>query len=140
MVVAGAIASGYFVVIFGHHYMNKKQCVESYGLVLLVAVAAKAIGGYEVFAKNGLTSSFWGIILGMALNAGGVRSPKEVVSGEFFIKIGVTLMAMDISRIVSVGAPGLVGTSCMFINVFYHCSMYLGGGMVRYIDSILCGL
>ena len=78
------------------------------GQVLLVAVAAKAIGNYDEFASNGLTSSFWAIIMGMAFNAAGLQAAKEVVSGEFFIKIGVTLMAMDLSRIAAVGLPGLV--------------------------------
>ena len=41
----------------------------------------------------------------------GLTSPKVVVSGEYFIKIGIVLMVMNFGNIASVGARGLVSTS-----------------------------
>ena len=51
------------------------------------------------------------IILGVLMRACGLASPKGVVSGEYFIKIGIVLMVMNFSSIASVGVRGLV--SCI---------------------------
>lgn len=48
------------------------------------------------------------IILGVLLRACGLASPKVVVSGEYFIKIGIVLMVMNFGSIASVGLRGLV--------------------------------
>lgn len=93
--------------------MQKKLWIESYGTVVIIAVASRAMGNYDIFTKCGLTSSFWAIIMGILVNATKILEnrpevEKDVVSGEFFIKIGVTMLAMDFSSIVSIGVPGLV--------------------------------
>jgi hypothetical protein len=48
------------------------------------------------------------IILGVLMRACGLASPKVVVSGEYFIKIGIVLMVMNFGNIASVGVRGLV--------------------------------
>lgn len=82
--------------------------LQSYSFPLLVAVVSKSFGMYKCFKTAGLTASFWAIILGMFFRASGLKLASEVKSGEYFIKIGVTLLAVDYSAIVAYGGPGIV--------------------------------
>lgn len=50
------------------------------------------------------------IILGVLMRFCGLASAKGVVSGEYFIKIGIVLMVMNFGNIASVGVRGLVSS------------------------------
>lgn len=104
----GMIALGFLVAIAAHYLMKKKQAYEAYLAIIAIAVAGQAIGKYSEVKSAGFSGSFWAIILGMALRYLGLISTGGVLSGEFFIKIGVTLMAMDFSKVAKVGLPGLM--------------------------------
>lgn len=95
--------------VCSNHWLSRPQRFEAYGFAILLAVVARAIGDYDVFVRAGLTASFWAIVLGIAARFVGVVLPGDVLDqGEFFIKIGVSMLAMDYANIVSVGGPGLV--------------------------------
>jgi uncharacterized membrane protein YadS len=104
----GMATIGIFVAIAAHSLMKKKQAYEAYLAVIAIAIAAQAIGKYNDIKAVGLSGSFWAIILGMVFRYMGLNSTGGVLSGEFFIKIGVTLMAMDFSKVAKVGLPGLM--------------------------------
>lgn len=106
---AGAIGIGFLTTVCANHWLSRPQRFEAYGFAILLAVLARAIGDYAVFARCGLTASFWAIVLGIGARFVGVVLPGDVLDqGEFFIKIGVSLLAMDYANIVAVGGPGLV--------------------------------
>lgn len=88
--------------------MGKSQALESYLAVFCIAAVAQSIGLYEPLARSGLSASFWGITIGIALRYFGMTPSPKMLSGEFFVKIGVTLMAVDVGSIVAIGLPGLV--------------------------------
>ena len=104
----GMAGVGFFVVISAHFIMKKQQELEAYGAMIVIAIAARAIGEYNVLKNAGLSASFWAIIIGILFRYFGLKSAAKVVSGEFFIKIGVTLLAMDFSNIAKIGLPGLM--------------------------------
>ena len=116
----GAIGVSVLIII-GTHYLlalNDGQqerniwkaisTAESYAFALLIAVLSRSIGTFKCFQISGLTASFWAIVLGMFFHACGVKLNNQVKSGEYFIKIGVTLLTMDYMNIIEIGGPGLV--------------------------------
>lgn len=106
----GAVVVGALVSYAPHYVLKKAFHIEAYAVVLLVAVTARAIGDYTVLAHAGLTASLWGILIGICLRTfvGVDLKEKGVVSGEYFVKVGVTLLAMDFTSIVKIGLPGLM--------------------------------
>lgn len=106
----GAVLAGFFVVYSAHYTLGKKFSIEAYSVVLLIATVSRAIGNYTVLAHAGLSASLWGIVLGICGRTFcnlDLKS-KGVLSGEYFVKVGVTLLAMDFTSIITIGLPGLM--------------------------------
>lgn len=134
----GMAGIGLYVVIISHYLMKKKQAYEGYLAIIAIAMTAQAIGKYNIIKESGLSGSFWAIILGMLLRYFGLNSTGGVLSGEFFIKIGVTLMAMDFSKVVQVGLPGLMvawGDTIIVASLGSYLAMKLMGMNLK--DSIV---
>ena len=130
----GMAALGFFVVITAHFLLKKPQALEAYGAVILISVAARAIGEYNVLKHAGLSASFWAIIIGILFRYCGLHSSGNIVSGEFFIKIGVTLLTMDFSNIAKIGLPGLMvawGDTVIVIAVGSLFAMKIMGMQLR---------
>ncbi|CAM9482010.1 unnamed protein product, partial [Ectocarpus fasciculatus] len=81
--------------------------IEGYATVLFICIFARSLGNYEELKDVGLSSSFWAIIVGIFFRNVMSMNPQLGLSGEYFVKIGITLLAMDFSAMSSVG-PGLV--------------------------------
>ena len=105
----GAIGVAFFAILSTHYLMGKEIQLQPYCLMLVIAVVARSIGNYEPLRDSGLSASLWAILMGIFFRYIGVKlNFKKVYGGEFFVKIGVTLLAMDFTSIVSVGLPGLL--------------------------------
>jgi uncharacterized membrane protein YadS len=104
----GPVLMGLMIVFAAHHILGKPLVVESYCSILLIAVVSRSIGNYGQMAHGGLGASLWAILFGIIIRSCGFVLNKGAFSGEFFVKIGVTLLAMDFSSIVSIGLPGLL--------------------------------
>lgn len=136
----GAVLVG-AAVCYAPHYMLKKTFnIEAYAVVLLVAVTARAIGDYTTLAHSGLTASLWGILIGIGLRTfvGVDLKEKGVVSGEYFVKVGVTLLAMDFTSIVKIGLPGLMvawGDTLIVLSIGTAIGVYVMQFPVR--DAIV---
>jgi len=106
----GAAVSGFLVAYAPHYGLGKAFNLEAYAVVILIAVVARAIGDYTILSHSGLSASLWGIVIGICGRTfcGLDLKAKGVVSGEYFVKVGVTLLAMDFTSIVSIGLPGLM--------------------------------
>ena len=104
----GGTILGLGMVITAHTILHKPMIIESYCCILLIAVAARSIGNYKVMTDSGLGASLWAILIGICIRSSGIVLNKGAFSGEFFVKVGVTLMAMDFSSVVSIGVPGLL--------------------------------
>ncbi len=105
----GAVGVALFTILSTHYFMKKELVFEPYCLILLIAVISRSIGNYDPLRDAGLSASLWAILIGMFCRYLGVEvNFKKVYNGEFFVKIGVTLLAMDFTSIVAVGLPGLL--------------------------------
>lgn len=134
----GMAGIGLYVVILTHYLMKKKQAYEGYLAIIAIAMTAQAIGKYNIIKESGLSGSFWAIILGILLRYLGLNSTGGVLSGEYFIKIGVTLMAMDFSKVVQVGLPGLMvawGDTIIVASLGTYLAMKIMGMNLK--DSIV---
>lgn len=104
-----AATAGLGVTYIAHRVLNKKFDFGAYSTVLLIAVVARSIGNFEALVNCGLSGSLWAILIGIVLRYNGINlKDKGVFSGEFYVKIGVTLLAMDYTTIVKIGLPGLM--------------------------------
>jgi hypothetical protein len=104
----GATALSLFVMVAAHYILNKPMIIESYCSVLMIALVSRSIGNYTELTHAGLSASLWAILIGSCIRSAGFVLNKGVFSGEFFVKIGVTLMAMDFTTILGTGLPGLM--------------------------------
>jgi uncharacterized membrane protein YadS len=105
---AGAFASGIGIIAVTHHVLGKKQVFEPYCVVMAIAVVSRALGNYKALAQAGLSGSLWCVVFGIIIRSSGFTLTKGVLSGEYFVKIGVCLMNMDFLSVASIGGPGLV--------------------------------
>jgi uncharacterized membrane protein YadS len=104
----GPIIMGFTIVFAAHYILGKAIVVESYCSIFLIAILGRSIGNYGTMAHGGLGASLWAILIGICVRSCGFVLNKGAFNGEFFVKIGVTLLAMDFSSIVSIGLPGLL--------------------------------
>lgn len=105
--VGGAIL-GLLIIYSAHRILKKPFSPSPYFSVILIAIIARSIGNYSDLSNAGLGASLWAIFLGILCRYFGMEFGKSIFSGEFFVKIGVTLLAMDFTSIVSIGLPGLL--------------------------------
>ena len=84
----GATLCALAIALTGHWLMGRRQVVESYAVVALITVVTGSMGLYEALAHSGLSAAFWGILAGISLRACRLELGKDVLSGEFFVKIG----------------------------------------------------
>lgn len=82
---------------------------QGYCAAILIAVVSRSIGNYPVLSHAGLSASLWAILIGTCIRSCGVvfGFGKALFNGEFFVKIGVTLLAMDFTSIATIGLRGL---------------------------------
>jgi len=110
-----------------------------FSFVILIAILARSIGNYEALSTKGLTASLWAIIFGFVARTIGINildksklttiegssKKKSYYSGEFFVKIGVVLLAMDLTSIWKNGLNGLVvawlDTLIVFVTGTFIC-------------------
>lgn len=125
----GFICVSLLVILVSHYLLHKEQQIEGYALLLLISVTAKSLGSYYVFKKNSLNSTFWAIIIGTSVRYLGIN-PTLGLSGEYFIKIGVTMLCMDFSAIGDIGLPGLAVAwldTCIVFIVGISFAKYIMG-------------
>jgi uncharacterized membrane protein YadS len=111
---AGLIAL--YVVTAGDYMLGKPSfSFGYYTVIFFIAVIARSIGNYSVLRDAGLSASLWAILIGIGCrffylfpDLVTALSTKKLYNGEFFVKIGVTLLAMDYTSIIAIGGPGLV--------------------------------
>lgn len=104
----GGVIAG-IVLIVTTHWVQKKPLVwEAYCAVLVLAVAARSLGNYHEISKYGLSASLWGILFGVLVRSMGLVINPGILNGEFFVKVGVVMLAMDFQSVISIGLPGLL--------------------------------
>jgi hypothetical protein len=125
----GFLGTGLFIVTVTHHLTNKPHRALEYLALFAVSLAAAAIGSYKAMHDAGLSGSFWAIIMGMVLRYCGMN-PTGVVAGEYFIKLGVTVYAVNLRALTAFLAPALVvgwvDTSIVLVVGIYMGTHWFG--------------
>jgi uncharacterized membrane protein YadS len=112
----GGVLVALYVVTAGDYMLGKPSfSFGYYSIIFLIAVIARSIGNYPVLRDAGLSASLWAILIGIGCRFLNLfpdlvtaLSTKKLYNGEFYVKIGVTLLAMDYTSIIAIGGPGLV--------------------------------
>jgi uncharacterized membrane protein YadS len=101
----------FITIAIVHKAMGKDQAFGPYFVLLLLTVLSKWLGSYIPFHQIGLGDSVWAIFLGCLVNM--PRKTRNwfqgrLLSMEFFIKIGIVLLAIDITQWAKIGWQGLI--------------------------------
>jgi len=124
-----ATAAGLGVTYIAHWVLKKKFDFAAYCIILLIAVIARSIGNIKALIDCGLSGSLWAILIGIVLRYNDINlKDRGVFSGEFYVKIGVTLLAMDYTTIAAIGLPGLMvawGDTLIVLAIGIALCMYV---------------
>lgn len=102
------ISLTFITLIICHKFLKKDFIFWNYVLVFSLTLISKIIGGYLPLKNIGFGTSIWCIIIGCIFRLIHNKVLKGVMSLEFFIKIAIVLLAIDIQEIANVGPKGIV--------------------------------
>ncbi|EDQ92768.1 uncharacterized protein MONBRDRAFT_4770, partial [Monosiga brevicollis MX1] len=79
-------------------------------LVCLLAIVARWIGQQADINAAGVSYEVWALVLGILLANTFALPPwlKRAAKGEFFIKVGLVLLGLDIRKVGDLGGPGFL--------------------------------
>ena len=98
-------------VIIIHFVMNRKIVVNFYLVILLIVFTSNIVGNNMFLRSNGFGASIWCIIFGAVFRIINKKTDilvKSVLSLEFFIKVAIVLLAINLNEIAIVGWKGLI--------------------------------
>jgi hypothetical protein len=113
----GAILIGLGIIVFSHYLMDKPLKLISYLSILLVAIIARSIGKSGYFDETLFSSSFWVFFIAILFRQFGLILDKDVLNGEYFVKMGISLFAIDLTIFSKITGPSLVIAWCDTIIV-----------------------
>lgn len=127
--IAGIALMGCFTIVtlmVVHHCVCKGLSFPEYVVVIVIVVLCKIIGNYEPLHDIGFGDSIWCIIIGMIYrNTIGklIQINKCMLSLDFFIKVSIVLLAINLQQVAVAGAKGLVvawlETLVLIVIVYY---------------------
>lgn len=127
--VGGITLMGFLTVaslIIVHYCVNKVISFSEYFAIIMIVILCKIVGNYVPLHNAGFGDSVWCIVIGMfCRNTLGRIVPinKSVLSLDFFIKVSIVLLAINLQQVVVAGAKGLVvswiETSILFLTVYF---------------------
>ena len=111
-----------------HDFLKVPINMYKYMVVCVIVFASQTVGSFQVLFNLGLGTAIWCIISGMIFR---LLVPDQVgfMPLEFYIKISIVLLAVDLREILLVGAKSLVvgwaETSVVFtiVAIFGHYIM-----------------
>jgi MFS family permease len=99
----------------GSRLRKASQYTKGFTVMSLLAVLALWLGNNNWASERGLGYAIFAILLGMLLGNTILTTPDRLPwllqtanDGEFFIKCSLTLLAVELNVLVSVGAPGML--------------------------------
>lgn len=105
------ITSTLLIFIIIHIVLKKKIVIYFYLLILMLVFTSNIVGNNVYLRSNGFGASIWCIIFGAIFRMLYKKTNekiKSVMSLEFFIKVAIVLLAINLSEIVIVGWKGLI--------------------------------
>lgn len=124
-------------LIICHRSLGKRISVFNYFIIISIVIASKIVGTFFPLKSNGFGTSFWCIVFGCFYRfILGDSLLQNVMSMEFFIKVGIVLFAIDIQNLVNLGPKAIIiawiETSLLLIFVYF-----LGTRLLK-LDTKLC--
>lgn len=131
LIVAATLATMYLV----HRCMNKEDALWQYFVIIIAVIICKIIGNQTRIHNIGLGDSVWCIVAGIFMRfvlgifPDTLAQLKKVLSLEFFIKIGIVLLAINLREIGTSGPRGLtvawVETSILIVGIYFTGTLLL---------------
>ncbi|EGD76648.1 hypothetical protein PTSG_07999 [Salpingoeca rosetta] len=120
--------------------------VAAIGCVSLIGLVARWLGEQASIDRYGITFEVWALVFGMLISnfrliPKWLEPGKE---GEFFIKVGLVLLGLDLRSVAALGGPGLlsswVPTPMVIVASLLFAFLVLKMGSERSLAFILvCG-
>ena len=107
------------LVVMGSRFIKTEEVLPGFAFMFILAVAGKVIGGQATMKQAGLGATVWTLVLGMLLSNVVARFTSIQVIlpaaklAEFFIKIGLVLLAIELSTLGQYGVAGLLVAWCV---------------------------
>eukprot|EP01147_Barroeca_monosierra_P006546 gene6545-9387_t len=94
---------------FGRSFLSNITAISG---VSLLALVAQWLGEQKSLRQFGLTFELWALLFGMLVsNTKLMRQWLEPgCDGEFFIKVGLVLLGLDLRAVAALGGPGLLAS------------------------------
>jgi len=107
------------LVVLGRRFLKADEVLPGFALMFILALAGRAIGSQQMMRQVGLGATVWTLVLGMFLSNVVARYTSiKVIEpaaklAEFFIKIGLVLLAIELSSLGQYGVAGLLVAWCV---------------------------
>lgn len=142
LIISGVTICMYFL----HKCINKSEMIWQYLILNFLVLVVKIIGSFTAFKSIGIGDSIWAIIFGVLIRTlfSNLYSKyfKNTMSLEFFIKVSIVLLTINIKQIGMIGPLGIVVSWCetlILIVIFFFIGKFVFG--LNKDDSIIttCG-
>jgi hypothetical protein len=97
---------------------GSKKVLPAFCFVFFIASFSRILGAQETMRSFGLSASLWSLLIGMLLTnvLSHFERGKAIVAwykpgsklGEFYIKVGLVLLCVELKTLVTYGLPGFV--------------------------------
>ncbi len=134
--VSLSVVGGILAFIFWTESQTAKGLI-AFATVACLAVAAMVLAGQEVIKYFNLEYVLWALLIGAIVgNTIGVPAwIKPAVRGEFYIKLGLVLLGMEVlmAKLVVLGLPGIL-VSWVVTPIVLITTFWIGNRLIK-IDS-----
>lgn len=128
LIISGIVISMYFL----HICLKKKEMLWQYLILNLIVILVKIIGSITSLKSIGIGDSIWAIVFGIIFRTFFsniyIKYFKNTMSLEFFIKVSIVLLTINVKQILKVGPMGIIvswGETIVLIILFYFIGKHL---------------
>lgn len=101
----------FLTLYIAHKSLGREEALWQYGVIIFIVLCCKVIGSFNPVRLNGIGDPIWCILFGLVLKNVILRHStafKPVCGIDFFIKISIVLLALNLRKVALSGAKGLV--------------------------------
>jgi uncharacterized membrane protein YadS len=118
----------YISLIVCHKCLRVKIYYTEYYFVMSIVLISKFVGTSMLLKSYGLGTAFWCICLGCCFRTVFKINLDLMMSMEFFIKTSIVLFAIELDKIINLGAKSLVVAwveTCLLLFTVYCIGRYI---------------
>jgi len=117
-----------------HKLLNKEFDIYKYIILCAIIFVAEIIGSFEPLYDVGFGASFWCIMAGIVFRIFS-KTPNGFLNLDFYIKVAIVLLAVDLNEVLLIGAKSLVVG--WVETTFVFLSVLIFGILVLKVDKTL---